>query len=204
MATASIHELPVSACEGLRSHYLGTQYVENRWYAAYTSANHEKRVRQQCEERCVTCFLPVYETVRRWKDRRMHLQLPLFPGYVFVRMALTDRVRVLQLPGVVRLVGFGGNPFPLPDEEIEGLRKALAAGIVAEPHPFLTVGRRVGIKNGPFAGRQGILLRRKGSLRVVLSVDLIRRSVVVDVEAENVEPLAHRGVPPCESWTARP
>ena len=77
--------------------------LEQRWYAAYTCANHEKRVREQLEQRSIESYLPLYETVRRWKDRRMRLQLPLFPGYVFVRMVLVDRLRVLQVPSVVRL-----------------------------------------------------------------------------------------------------
>jgi transcription antitermination factor NusG len=169
-------------------------YLERRWYAAYTCANHEKRVREQLEQRSVESFLPVYETIRRWKDRRMRLQLPLFPGYVFVRMALVDRLHVLQVPSVVRLVGFNGQLSALPDEEIDSLKQGLAGGVRAEPHPFLTVGRRVRVKRGPFEGRQGILLRRKGKLRMVLSIELIMRSVVVDVDAENVEPIVRSGV----------
>lgn len=162
-------------------------YCEPRWYAAYTCANHEKRVREHLEQRSVESFLPVYETVRRWKDRRMHLQLPLFPGYVFVRMPLVDRLRVLQVPGVVRLVGFNGHLSTLPDEEIEGLKKGLAGGVRAEPHPLLTVGQRVRLKRGPLAGMQGILLRRKGIFRVVISIDLIQRAVAVDVDAVDME-----------------
>ncbi len=127
----------------------------------------------------------------------MHLQLPLFPGYVFVRIGLVDRLRVLQVPSVVRLVGFNGHLSPLPDEEIEGLKKGLAGGVRAEPHPFLTVGRRVRMKGGPFEGRQGILLRRRGNLRLVLSLDLIMRSVVIDVEAADVEPVVHGGTLQC-------
>jgi transcription antitermination factor NusG len=173
---------------------LPSDYFEPRWYAAYTASNHEKRVREHLEQRRVVAFLPVYETVRRWRDRWKRLELPLFPGYVFVRMALVDRMRVLQIPSVVRLVGFNGHPSPLPDEEIEGLKKGLASGVLAEPHPFLTAGRRVRIKSGPLAGRQGILLRRKGSLRVILSIDLIMRSVVVDVDADGVEPIVHCGL----------
>jgi transcription antitermination factor NusG len=164
-------------------------HLEPRWYAAYTCANHEKRVREMLTQRCVVSFLPAYETVRRWKDRRMRIQLPLFPGYVFVRLALVDRLRVLQIPSVVRLIGFNGHPSPLPDEEIEALKRGLAAGVRAEPHPFLTVGRRVRVKRGPFEGMQGILLRRKGKLRLVLSVELIMRSVVIDVDIADVEPI---------------
>ena len=161
--------------------------LESRWFAAYTCANHEKRVREQLEQRSVETFLPVYETVRRWKDRRMRLQLPLFPGYLFVRMAVVDRLRVLQVPGVVRLVGFNGQLAALPDEEIETLKKGLAGGVRAEPHPFLTAGRRVRVKTGPFEGSQGILLRRKGKLRLVLSIELIMRSVMIDVDIADVE-----------------
>src|SRR5713226_7172936 len=115
-------------------------YVEPRWYAAYTSANHEKRVAVQLEERAVQHFLPLYESVRRWKDRRMKLQLPLFPGYVFVHLALRDRLQVLQVPGVAKLVGFNGAPAELPQEEMDALRASLADGIRAEPHPYLKIG----------------------------------------------------------------
>jgi transcription antitermination factor NusG len=169
---------------------LPSDYAKVRWYAAYTSANHEKRVREQLDQRCIASFLPLYETMRRWKDRRKRLELPLFPGYVFVRMALVDRLRVLQIPSVVRLVGFNGHPSPLPDEEIEGLKNSLACEVRAEPHAFLTEGRRVRIKAGPLEGREGILIRRKGTLRVVLSIELIRRSIVVDVDVADVQSLA--------------
>jgi transcription antitermination factor NusG len=172
---------------------LPADYLEQRWYAAYTCANHEKRVRQQLEQRSIESYLPLYETVRRWKDRRMCLQLPLFPGYVFVRMVLVDRLRVLQVPSVVRLVAFNGHLAALPDVEIDGLKNGLVGGVQAEPHPFLTAGRRVRIKAGPLQGREGILIRRKGSLRVVLSIDLIQRSIVVDVEVADVEPLTRVG-----------
>jgi len=108
-------------------------------------------------------------------------------------MALVDRLRVLQVPSVARLVGFNGHLAALPDAEIEGLKNGLASGVRAEPHPFLTDGRRVRIKAGPLEGREGILLRRKGNLRVVLSIELIQRSIVVDVDVADVQPLT-RGV----------
>src|SRR5712664_2211871 len=116
-------------------------FHELLWYAAYTSANHEKRVAEQLGVRSVEHFVPLYESVRRWKDRKVRLQLPLFPGYVFVRLALHDRLRVLQVPGVARLVGFNGLPCALPDSEIEAMKTGLASGLRAEPHPFLNVGR---------------------------------------------------------------
>jgi len=161
-----------------------------RWYAGYTFANHEKRVAAELGAREVEHFLPMYSSVRRWKDRRVTLDLPLFPGYVFVRLALRDRLRVVQVPSVVRLVGFGGLPTALPDTEMEAVRAGLSQGLRAEPHPYLTVGRRVRLRSGPLAGAEGILLRRKGNFRVVVSLELIQRSVAVDVDAADVEGVA--------------
>jgi len=164
-------------------------YCEPRWYAAYTSANHEKRVAEQLGVRDIEHFLPLYSSVRRWKDRRVTLRLPLFPGYVFVNISLRDRSRVLELPGVARLVGFSGKPTPLSHQEIEGLRRALAEGLRAEPHPYLTIGRCVRITAGALAGREGTLTRWKGDLRVVLSLELIQRSISVEVDASSVTPV---------------
>jgi len=153
---------------------------QSHWYAAYTCANHEKRVAAQLDDRQIEHFLPLYGAVRRWSDRRIRLDLPLFPGYVFVRLALRDRLLVLQVPSLVRLVGFGGFPAALPDGEIDALRSGLANGLLAAPHSFLTVGRRVRITGGPFAGLEGILKRKRNNMRVVVSLDLIQRSVAVD------------------------
>jgi len=175
-----------------RESHLSIENSFERWYAVYTRAQHEKRVAQLLAQRSVEHFLPIYETVHRWKDRKMCLQLPLFPGYLFVRIALIDRLRVLQVPSVVRLVGFNGGPTALADEEIEGLRRALAEGVRAEPHPYLRVGRRVRITAGPLAGREGILKRWRGDQRVVLSTDLIQRSILVDVDASCVAPVQER------------
>jgi len=162
------------------------EYLQPRWYVAHTRANHEKCVAEQLNRRAVKHFLPLYESVRRWKDRRVRLQLPLFPGYVFVRLALQDRLQVLHIPSVVRLVGFNRHPAALPEGEVEALREELTRQFRAEPHPYLTVGRRVLIKSGPLRGRQGILLRRKGKYRIVLSVDLIMRSIILDIDAADV------------------
>src|SRR5216684_6666396 len=113
-------------------------WAEQHWYAAYTCAQHEKRVAAELGMREVEHFLPLYSSVRRWKDRRVHLEFPLFPGYVFVRLALCDRLRVVQIPSVVRLVGFGGLPTALPDGEIDAMRLSISQGLRAEPHPYLT------------------------------------------------------------------
>src|SRR6266699_4984047 len=163
-------------------------YYEARWYAVYTCANHEKRVATQLGEREVEHFLPLYRSMRRWKDRRVELELPLFPGYVFARVAFRERLRVLQIPSVVHVVGFGGRPVALPGEEMEILRSGLCQSLRAEPHPFLTVGQRVRITGGPFAGLEGVLKRKKNSLRIVVSLSLIQRSVAVDVDVADVAP----------------
>src|SRR6267378_3461052 len=154
---------------------LPDSFIEPHWYAAYTRAQHEKRVAAELGMREVEHFLPLYSSVRRWKDRRVNLELPLFPGYVFVRLALRDRLRVLQIPSVVRLVGFNGQPAALPDTEMEIMRSGLSQGLRAEPHPFLTVGRHVLITGGPFAGLGGVLRRKKSGTRVVVSLGLIQR-----------------------------
>lgn len=166
-------------------------FDELRWYAVYTCANHEKGVAQQLTGRSIELFLPVYESMRRWKDRRKLLQLPLFPGYVFVRLALRHRFQVLQIPGVVRLVGTNGMPTPLFDEEIYSLRQALENEVRAEPHPYLNLskGRRVRITTGSLAGREAIVVRHKGRQRVVISTELIQRSIMLDIDALDLSPI---------------
>jgi transcription antitermination factor NusG len=177
-ATSSVLQNQVPPC-----------FFESRWYAIYTCARHEKRVAEQLGNRRVTHYLPLYEAVHRWKDRRKSVQLPLFPGYVFVRIALRERAQILQVRGVVRLVGFNGMPTPLAEEEVDGLRRALVEGIRAEPHRYLNIGRRVRITSGPLVGREGILKRWKGALRVVLSTEWLRRSIIVDIDASHVRPI---------------
>lgn len=159
------------------------------WYAVCTHSRHEKKVAQQLEERQIENFLPVYRSVRRWKDRRKELDLVLFPGYVFVRLSLADRLRVLQLPGVARFVSFNGKPATLAASDIEALRNGLTKGVRAEHHPYLTVGRRVKVIHGPLSGAQGILLRAKTNCRIVISIDAIMRSVSVEVDEADVTPL---------------
>jgi transcription antitermination factor NusG len=157
------------------------------WYAAYTCANHEKKVAGQLAERDVEHYLPTFEAVRRWSDRSMRIQQPLFPGYVFVRLSLRERLRVLQVPSVVRLVGFNGSPAPLPDREIETLRRSLIAELGTSPHPYLKEGTKVRIVRGPLEGAEGILIRKKNIFRVVISIDLILRAASVEVDIADVQ-----------------
>ena len=169
---------------------LANHHFEPCWYAAYTCANHEKRVAEQLSARSVENYLPLYESIRRWKDRRVILQLPLFPGYVFVHLAMCDRLRVLGIPGVAKLVGFTGVPAAIPDIEIEAAKNCLRGGLPATPHPYLKVGRHARIESGPLSGLEGILVRIKNKMRFVISIDLIQRSILLDVDAASLVPVA--------------
>ena len=162
-------------------------FFEPLWYAVYTNANHEKRVAQQLGQRSIEHILPLYDSVRRWKDRRVHLQMPLFPGYVFVRFALRDRLQVLQIPSVAHLVSFNGRPAPLPVEDVQTIQHCMTHGRQVEPHPYLQAGRRARVRSGPLQGLEGIILRRKNRTRFVLSFKLIARSVAVEIDEGDVE-----------------
>jgi transcription antitermination factor NusG len=162
------------------------------WFAVYTNTHHEKRVNAYFKEREIESFLPLYATQRQWKNRcAMKLELPLFPNYVFAHIARGERVRVLEIPGVLSLVGFGRHLTPLPDLEIEALRAGLSQRTV-EPHPYLVVGERVRIKAGAMIGMEGVLLRKKNNFRVVLALDAIMQSVSIEVGAEDLE-VARKG-----------
>jgi transcription antitermination factor NusG len=165
-----------------------TETVEaRRWFAAYTTSCHEKSVVEHCHVRAIDCFLPTYRSARRWKNGcTVNLERPLFPGYVFVRMNLTHRVRVLDVPGVVSIVGAARQPTPLPDADVEALRNGVHL-LSAEPHSYLSAGDKVKIRNGPLAGMTGILVRRKNSLRVVLTLELIMKSISVEVDEQDLE-----------------
>lgn len=160
------------------------------WFAAYTLAHHEKHVAAILAARHLESFLPLYTALHRWRNRcEKGIDLPLFPNYVFVRIAPRERVRVLQVPGVVSLVAFGGKLAPLPDRQIEALRCSISERKL-EPHPYLVVGQRVRIRVGALRGLEGVLVRRKNNLRVVLALDVIMQSVALEVNAEDVEAAA--------------
>ncbi len=163
-------------------------HCDPRWYAAYTYSYHEKRVAGQLRERSISYFLPLYQTIHNWRNGRAHLELPVFPGYIFVQIARQDRIRVLEIPSVVRLVGTASGPVAVPEAEIETLRRGWSSSVHAEPHPYLTVGSRVRICRGPFSGAEGFFIRYKQKWKVVISLDIIMRSVAVEVDASDVEP----------------
>jgi transcription antitermination factor NusG len=157
------------------------------WYALYTNPRHEKIVAKQLNERCVQNFLPLYRTWHRWKDRRKQVDLALFPGYVFVRIEEQSKLHVLRIPGAVNLVTFNGKLAALPEPEIEALRNALDNQVLAEPCPYLRVGRKVRVVRGPMAGTEGILSRKKDKYRVVISVEVLMRSVALEIDGTDLE-----------------
>lgn len=161
--------------------------MEARWYAAYTWARHEKCVVEQMRQRRLSGFLPLYRSVHRWKDRRKEIELALFPSYVFVQLVLKDRMRVLEIPGVVHIVSARGIPVPLAEREIESLRRGAEGSLRMEPHPYLQAGRRVRVRSGPMAGLEGILLRRKEGLRLVVSIEILMRAVAVEIDEGDVQ-----------------
>ena len=166
------------------------EYREKNWYAVATAPRHEKCVAHQMRAFDIECFLPSYKSLRRWKDRRKELELPLFPGYLFVRLALQNRLSVLRIPGVSQLVGTQGKPSALSEHEIQALRNGLSSGLYAESVSWLKVGRRVYVQNGPLAGAHGILIRKKQNCRIVISIDAIMRSVALEIDEADVRPIA--------------
>lgn len=167
---------------------LQDQALSRKWFVVYTKCRHEKRAAQHLLQREIAHFLPLYRAERSWKSySRIQLDLPLFPGYLFVNVSDCERVRVLQVPGVAAMVGgLDGKPASITEEEIESLR----AGILhrcAEPHPYLAAGQRVRIRSGALAGFEGRVVRVKNRLRVVLALDLIMQSFSVEVENDELE-----------------
>jgi len=161
--------------------------VEEKWYAVYTWANHEKRVAEHLEQRQMRSFLPLYRAMHRWKDRRKEVELALFPSYVFVHLSLQHRLRVLEIPSVVHLVSFQGKPAPLPAHEIEKLRQGVNGRVRMGPHPYLQAGQRVRVRSGPVAGLEGILVRRKEGARLVVSIEILMRAVALEIDEADVE-----------------
>src|SRR5581483_4554943 len=164
-----------------------TGTILRKWYAAFTLTQHEKRIAERCQQRRVEYFLPLYKLRRKWKNRQtVDLELPLFPNYLFVHIAAAERVRVLELPGVISIVSSSGQPLSIADEYITSLSDGLLVHKI-EPHLNLEAGECVRIKSGPLAGAEGILERYRNDLRVVLKLEMLARSVSVEVGADEIQ-----------------
>ncbi len=161
--------------------------ISTTWFALYTNSRQEKHVSKLLAEREIENFLPLYRAQRAWKNRKpVTLELPLFPNYLFVRAG--QKASFLNIPGVVSVVGSRLQPWPLAGHEIEAFRCAVDV-CKLEPHPNLVVGERVRIRRGALAGMEGVLLRKKSKLRVILTIDVIQSSVAVDVKAADLDPV---------------
>jgi transcription antitermination factor NusG len=159
------------------------------WGAVYTRHQHEKAISEMLEAKGFEVFLPLYESTRKWKDRRKVLSLPLFPCYVFVRGAHERRLPVLTTPGVHMIISRGERVATVPDEEIEAIRRIVEGQLSVEPHPFLRCGERVRVVRGPLEGVEGVLTRKKNQYRLVLSVEMLVQSVAVEIDAVDVVPV---------------
>ena len=160
-----------------------------RWFAVWTRSRHERAVYDQLDERGIDAFLPTITRWSRWKDRRKQVAWPLFPGYCFVRIDPHARMTVLKCTGVVSIVGFNGEPAPVPDEEIDAVRRLVESTLPYDPCPLLKTGMPVEVVHGPLKGVVGRLARKGTHARLVLAVDLIGRAVSVQVDAADVKEL---------------
>jgi transcription antitermination factor NusG len=162
-----------------------------KWYAVHTRARHERAVAVRLGERGVTTFLPTVTEVHRWNDRRKTIELPLFSCYLFVRLmpCNEERQRVLRTDSVLGLVGTPGVGTPIPNEQIDAVRILVSERLPCCPHPFLKAGQRVRIRGGALEGLEGIFLSRQGERRLIISVDAMQRSLAIQLEGYEVEPL---------------
>ncbi len=161
----------------------------NRWFALRVKPRFEKTVATIARNKGYQEFLPLYQCRRRWSDRFKSVELPLFPGYVFCQLNPQFRLPLLMIPGALHFIGIGRIPAPIEDEEIAALQATMRCGLWAEPWPFLNVGQRVRLEEGPLAGLEGLLIEVRKKQRLIVSVTLLKRSVAVEIERDWVRPL---------------
>lgn len=163
---------------------------EAAWFAIHIKARHEKKVDATLRSKRLETFLPLVTKIQRWSDRRQKVEFPLFPCYSFVRLhpSAENLLAVLRTPGVVRLIGSGGDPLPVPEKQIQDIRRLLAMEVPYWEHPFLTTGRRVRIRGGCLNGVEGILTEMRSNKTLVISADPIQRSIAISAEEYTLEP----------------
>ena len=165
----------------------------DRWFAIRVKSRAENMVAMMMHNKGFEEFSPLYQCRRRWSDRFKSLEIPLFPGYVFCRLNPEHRLPILIIPGVLHFVGIGKVPVPIDEGEIAAIQAATRAGLSAEPWPFLQVGQRVRLEEGPLAGVEGFLSEIRKQHRLIVSVTLLQRSVAVEIQREWVRPLDASG-----------
>jgi transcription antitermination factor NusG len=158
-----------------------------RWYAVSTLSRHEKVVSELLQSKSIETFLPLTTTPSQWKDRRVLIQRPIFPGYVFTHIELHDRKDIYGVPGVLRILSCNGKPSVIEDAEIEVVRLFLNHGTNPQSHPYLAIGQRVRVKSGLFMGIEGVVTRHKNQCRLVISIAMIRQAVAVEIDADLLE-----------------
>lgn len=179
----------------LISQNAGSEMEEQHgWWVLYTRHQHEKVVAETLSAKGFEVFLPLYKSVRHWKDRTKKLSLPLFPCYVFVRGGLDRRLRAMTTPGVHMVLSNGERIALIPNEEIEAIQRAVEEPSRVEPHPFLNCGERIRVTRGCLEGVEGVLIRKKNQYRLVLSLDMLARSVAVEIDASDVQPAVERNM----------
>lgn len=157
------------------------------WFAVYTKVRHEKKVDSEVRNRGLESFLPLVEKISSWKDRKKKVDFPLFPGYLFVKISPRERLNVLKVPGVVKILGSNGDITPVPEYQIEGIRNLLESGLNYEISGKYEKGKKVEVIKGPMSGTEGEIIRRSGHYKLVLSVDIINRSILVEVDIDQIE-----------------
>jgi transcription antitermination factor NusG len=163
---------------------------KREWYAVYTMSRHEKRVAAHCDRIAIEHFLPLYTWRRSWKNRTtVDLQMPLFPNYIFVQLSADDHGPLMRLPGVLSTVGNAAGPVAIQDSEMEVLRRIMDCKAI-EPHAYITAGDKVRVKAGPLEGIVGVVLRKGNGLRFIVTLDLIGKSVALDIESSALEVIA--------------
>jgi len=162
---------------------------QNKWFALRVKPRFEKTVANIARNKGYEEFLPLCRSRRRWSDRFQSLELPLFPGYLFCQLNPEFRLPLLTIPGALHFIGIGRTPTPIDDDEIAALQTAMRSGLWAEPWPFLDVGQRVRLEEGPLASLEGLLIEVRKKQRLIVSVTLLKRSVAVEIERDWVRPL---------------
>ncbi len=159
-----------------------------QWFAVWTRSRHEQTVRGQLEQKAIESFLPTVSKWSRWKDRKKRIDWPLFPGYCFARFDSRTRLEVLKCAGVVNIVSVDGEPAPIPDRDIDGIRQLVESELAYDPCPLIHEGDMVEVSHGPLKGVVGRLVRKNDKARLLLSVDLIGQAVSAEVDAADVRP----------------
>lgn len=191
MCPESTNAMATFETEGSRTRAPAELYEEPHWYACYTRARHEKRVDQLLSQRGVDTYLPLVPRERQWKDRKKTVEFPLFPGYLFGRFTLGELHQVLTTPGVSTVVRTNGLPTPIPEEELDNVRRfaeALAkTGVEPKPVPYLAEGQRVRVIEGPFRGVEGVVKERRGRRRVLVGLKAIGQGLEVDIPVVSLQ-----------------